>query len=154
MRMKRKIITVITICMLLGSFTSCGKTPAEKAREADASVMESLRESARERTNGTFGGDSGDTLLVDYIPEDDALGNAWDEILDTVNEYRNSPEYADDDRDTRRERVSEILSGYEGVYIAEGSINTEHEEYISGRMILGGSFQILITDPEWYLLHN
>lgn len=151
--MKRKILAVIMLCLLTGCFASCGKTPEEKAREANESAMESLRESARERTNGTFGAGSGDELILNYIPEDNSLSIAWNQIIDAVNEYRNTPEYLDDDRDTRCEKVMEILYEYEGVYIEEGSLN-EHTEYISGRMILGGSFQILITDPEWYLLHN
>lgn len=147
---RRIILVAVAVSMLLAISASCGKSRYERLSE---SRSESLVESARERTKGTFGANSGDMWLVATIPEDDSVSNCWNEILDAVDEYRNSPEYADDDRDTRCERVWEILSEFEGEYIVEGSL-TEHPEYISGGMILGGSFQIMITDPEWYLLHN
>lgn len=100
-------------------------------------------------TDNTFGYDCwGDMLIVSYISED-SDDSYWKLILDAVNEYRNSSDYAKDDLATRGEKIEEILADFEGKYIIEDSI--EHDsDHVSGKTMDGATFNIGIHDLDWY----
>lgn len=101
----------------------------------------------------TYGHDfPGDSFYVEQFLED---YSGWFDVLDAVNEYRNSQEYSTDDLDIRRERIVEILSNLDGDYVLESSIDsTSIPECVSGVTQDGISFRIGIMDPEWYETHN
>ena len=104
---------------------------------------------SKNTTENTFGYDCwGDMLIVSYISED-SDDSYWKLILDAVNEYRNSSDYAKDDSATRGEKIEEILADFEGKYIVEGSI--EHDsDHVSGKTMDGATFTIGIHDLDWY----
>ena len=91
-----------------------------------------------------------DEYFMHYLPEDNGYYHTWFQIMDEVNIYRNSRQFARDDMDTRGEKVNEILAQYEGTYIEEGSLKI-CGSYVSGRTIPDeGSFQVGLRDAEYY----
>ena len=129
----RRTLTILTLCLTVIVFCSCmNSKPA---------------------TDNTFGYDChGDMLIFSQIPEN-TDNTYWTTILDAVNEYRNSPDYARDDLTVRGEKIEVILSGFEGRYIAEDSIVCD-SDCVSGSTLDGGTFRIGIHDLEWYASHH
>lgn len=104
-------------------------------------------------TDSTFGYDCpGDMLVVSYISES-TDNSYWNIILDAVNEYRNSPDYVKDDVAVRSGKIEDILSGFEGKYIAGDSIGHD-SDCVYGSTLDGGTFKIGIHDTEWYSTHG
>ena len=89
----------------------------------------------------------GDYLIVKQITDDEH--EYWQEIIDAVNEYRNSRDFERDDQRTRAKEVTELLTTFEDSYIVSGSVMAD-DNSVMGRLKDGNSFTIGLREPEWY----
>lgn len=91
-----------------------------------------------------------DHLILGYLSESTEYTDTYNAMLEEVNTYRNSRQFSRDGMTTRGEKIYEILSGYEGTFIEEGSLEITGSS-VTGRTILyDGSFEIGFRDAEYY----
>lgn len=137
----KKIIVIILACTLIFMFAACSSSKDNKTGNTVASESMSGYESR------------GDMLVISKIDEN-ADYSYWKEILDAVNEYRDSSQFAADDLKTRGEKTEAILADFEGKYILEDSVKYDDTGSVTGLTVDGASFKIGIHDPEWYSNHH
>ena len=92
------------------------------------------------------------------IPADDTSQNTFKKMMTEVNAYRNSGQFSRDNMTTRGEKIYEILAGYEGTVIEEGTLEIGGSSVTGRTIIYEGGFEVGFRDAEYYweqyMTHN